>query len=69
MIVGAYLRSVAGAEGHGAVTAADNHLFIEAVLYLSQAGVPWRDLPERFGLWKNVHARFSWWSKPGLCGN
>ena len=30
-------------------TAADNRLFGEAVLFRFRAGVPWRDLPERFG--------------------
>lgn len=25
--------------------------FVEAVLYLARTGVPWRDLPERFGKW------------------
>ncbi len=29
--------------------AADNRLFVEAVLYRYRAGIPWRDLPERFG--------------------
>lgn len=27
------------------VTAADNRLFVEAVLYRYRAGIPWRDLP------------------------
>ena len=31
-----------------------------------RAGVPWRDLPERFGAWKNAHTRFSRWSKAGV---
>jgi transposase len=31
------------------VTAKDNRLFVEAVLYRYRAGIPWRDLPERFG--------------------
>jgi len=44
----------------------DNRLFVEAVLYRYRAGVPWRDLPERFGAWKNVHTRFSRWSKAGV---
>jgi len=48
------------------VTAADNRLFVEAVLYRYRAGVPWRDLPERFGDWKNVHRRFSRWAKSGV---
>jgi transposase len=37
------------------VTARDNRLFLEAMLYRSHTGLPWRDLPERFGDWKNVH--------------
>ena len=38
-----------GREGHVGVTAQDNRLFVEAVLYRFRAGIPWRDLPERFG--------------------
>jgi len=55
-----------GRNGHVGVTAADNRLFIEAVLYRYRAGLPWRDLPDRFGDWKNVHQRFSRWSKSGV---
>jgi len=36
--------------GHVGVTARDNRLFVEAVLYRYRAGIPWRDLPEHFGL-------------------
>jgi len=55
-----------GREGHVGVTAADNRLFVEAVLYRYRAGLPWRDLPERFGDWKNVHLRHSRWAKSGV---
>jgi transposase len=55
-----------GQEGHVGVTAADNRLFVEAVLYRYRTGIPWRDLPERFGDWKNVHQRFSRWAKSGV---
>jgi transposase len=48
------------------VTACDNRLFVEAVLYRYRAGIPWRDLPERYGDWKNVHRRHSRWSKTGV---
>jgi transposase len=47
-------------------TAKDNRLFVEAVLYRYRAGVPWRDLPERFGDWKNTHRRWSRWAKTGV---
>ena len=43
-----------GREGHVGGTAADNRLFVDAVLYRYRAGIPWRDLPERFGSWKVV---------------
>jgi transposase len=55
-----------GREGHVGVTAADNRLFVEAVLYRYRAGIPWRDLPVRFGGWSNVHRRHSRWSKSGV---
>jgi transposase len=55
-----------GQPGTVGVTAADNRLFIEAVLYRYRAGIPWRDLPERYGDWKNVHRRFSRWAKSGV---
>ena len=55
-----------GRQGHAGATATDNRLFVEAVLYRYRAGVPWRDLPERFGAWKNVHTRFSRWSEAGV---
>jgi transposase len=38
-----------GREGSVGVTAKDNRLFVEAVLYRYRAGIPWRDWPERFG--------------------
>jgi len=44
----------------------DNRLFVEAVLYRYRAGLPWRDLPERFGDWKTVHQRFSRCAKSGI---
>jgi transposase len=57
---------VPGREGSVGVTAADNRLFVEAVIYRYRAGIPWRDLPERFGDWKNVHRRFSRWAQSGV---
>ena len=57
-----------GRIGHVGVTAQDNRRFVEAVLYRYRAGIPWRDLPERFGDWKNIHRRFSRWAKTGVWG-
>ena len=55
-----------GREGHVGVTAKDNRLFVEAVLFRYRAGIPWRDLPERFGAWKAVHTRFGRWAASGV---
>jgi len=55
-----------GRPGHVGVTAGDNRRFVEAVIWKYRAGVPWRDLPERFGDWKNVHRRFSRWAQSGV---
>ena len=46
-----------------------NRLFIEAVIGKFRSGAPWRDLPERFGAWKNIHTRFSRWSASGVWEN
>lgn len=55
-----------GREGYVGVTAKDNRLFVEAVLYRYRSGIPWRDLPERFGDFRVIHTRFSRWSKTGF---
>lgn len=55
-----------GQEGQPGATARDNRRFVEAVLYRYRAGIPWRDLPERFGDFRVVHLRHSRWSKSGV---
>ena len=55
-----------GREGHVGGTAADNRLFVDAVIYRYRTGIPWRDLPERFGPWKTIHSRFTRWNKQGV---
>jgi len=40
--------------------------FIDAVMYRIKTGVPWRDLPERFGPWKSIYNRFNNWAKRGV---
>ena len=37
-------------------------LFVDAVIYRAKTGIPWRDLPERFGPWKSVYNRFANWA-------
>ena len=43
-----------------------NQLFVEAVIWKFRTGVPWRDMPARFGAWKNIHTRFSRWAIKGV---
>jgi transposase len=53
-------------EGCVGPTAKNNRLFVEAVLYRYRTGIPWRDLPTRFGDFRVVHTRFSRWRKAGV---
>lgn len=55
-----------GRKGSVGRPAQDNRLFVEAVLYRYRAGIPWRDLPERFGDFRVVHTRFSRWARRGV---
>ena len=55
-----------GKPGDVGVTAKDNRLFVEAVLYRTRAGIPWRDLPERFGDFRVIHTRHMRWSRKGI---
>lgn len=48
------------------VTAKDNRLFVEAVLWIARTGSPWRDLPAELGNWHNTYTRFSRWGKNGV---
>ena len=47
------------------VTASDNRLFLEAVLWIARTGSPWRDLPEIFGAWHRVYVRDHRWCHQG----
>jgi transposase len=48
------------------VTARDNRLFLEAVLWRVRTGLPWRDLPPDFGRWNSVFQRFRRWALAGV---
>ena len=39
---------------------------INAIIWVLKTGVPWRDLPERFGSWNSVYSRFCRWCKRGV---
>ena len=36
--------------------------FVNAVVWIAKTGAPWRDLPERFGVWKTIYNRFAEWA-------
>ena len=48
------------------VTAKDNRLFIEAVLWIARTGSPWRDSDSALGNWHATYTRFSRWGKKGV---
>ena len=47
-------------------TGSDTRLFVDAILWISRTGSPWRDLPEEFGPWYTVYTRFWRWSRKGV---
>ena len=44
----------------------DNRRFVDAILWMAGDAARWRDLPEAFGKWTAVHARFRRWSRSGV---
>ena len=46
--------------------AKDHRTIINGILWVLRTGAPWRDLPERYGLWRTVASRFYRWRKDGL---
>lgn len=55
-----------GKAGDRGVTAKDNRLFLEAVLWKVRVGAPWRDLPAGFGEWNSIFRRFRRWATGGV---
>lgn len=50
----------------GAKPGLSDRLFLEALLFLTRTGLPWRDLPEEFGDWNAVYQRFKRWRLAGV---
>ena len=48
------------------VTAKDNRLFVDGVLWVLRSGAEWKDLPEEYGKWKSVHKRYIRWAQAGI---
>jgi transposase len=59
------LRRLLPPQRTGPASSLGDRVFVEAVLYRAKTGLPWRDLPERFGPWKTVYNRFANWARKG----
>ena len=44
----------------------DHRRIINGILWILRTGAPWRDLPERYGLWGTVSSRFYRWRAAGI---
>src|SRR6185312_8810516 len=44
----------------------DDRLMLNGIFWRLNTGAPWRDLPERYGPWQTVHARFSELRRSGV---
>lgn len=54
-----HLQSVLPRQRFGPRSRIGDRQFVDAVLYRGKTGIPWRDLPDRFGPWKSVYNRFN----------
>ena len=46
----------------------DHRTILDGILWTLRTGVPWRDLPERYGPWSTVASRYGRWRAGGLVG-
>lgn len=44
----------------------DDRLMLSAIIFVLRTGLPWRDLPECYGPWPTVYARYRRWCATGL---
>ena len=43
----------------------DHRQVLNGIVFRVRTGVPWRDLPERYGPWETVYKRFARWQTDG----
>src|SRR4051794_1973060 len=41
---------------------------IDGIRFRTRSGIPWRDLPERYGPWETVYGLFRRWQRNGTWG-
>ena len=44
----------------------DHLTFLQALQYMAENGCRWRALPEKFGKWNTIYARFRYWIEIGV---
>lgn len=44
----------------------DNRMMLNGILWILRTGCQWRELPESYGSWQSVYARFRKWEKDGI---
>lgn len=44
----------------------DHRRILNGILFRLRTGIPWRDLPERYGSWKTCHSRLRRWQAQGV---
>ena len=55
-----------GRLGSVGVTARDNRVFVNGVLWVLRSGAHWKHMPAEYGNWKSAHKRFTRWAKGGI---
>lgn len=43
----------------------DNRMMLNGMLWMAHSGAQWRQLPEKYGPWQSVYARFAKWRDDG----
>jgi len=44
----------------------DHRTILNGIRWRLRTGVPWRDLPDRYGKWETVYSRFRRWQQAGI---
>ena len=46
--------------------AKNNRIMLNGMLWIARTGAQWREMPECYGSWQSVYARFRKWQKDGV---